>query len=171
MAAAVTRGVQVLPCVESGVAFVLRRDVPPPLRLARLRLERLEPPGRIEVVARPNEHVVADDDRRHRREVLLAERTEFTVPALFTRLRIKGDEVIVRGHEEEVVPPHSYSAVADVSPTLRLPEVVPEFVTIVRVERPRVVGRSHVEHAVHRQDGTFDLRGAGDRDAAIALTG
>ncbi len=38
----------------------------------------------------------------------------------------------------------------------RLPEVVPDFAAIERVEGPHVVGRGDVQNAVHLQDGAFD---------------
>src|SRR5262249_12148147 len=74
-------------------------------------------------------------------------------------------------YEKEIVAPHAHTAVANMGAALRLPEVVPQLVAIVGVERPRVVGRCHVEDAVHAEDGTFDLRGPGDGDAAIDLAG
>ena len=39
-----------------------------------------------------------------------------------------------------------------------LPEVVPQFAAVARIERPHVVGRRDVEHAVHLQDRALDAR-------------
>ena len=81
MTATMNRGVQVLPGVEAGVTGFLRRRVPLPLEIARLGIERLQEPWHVEVVARPHEHVVVDDHRCHRVEVLLLEAGEFLAPA------------------------------------------------------------------------------------------
>ena len=131
-----------------GIARLHRHGVEDPLPLAGLRIERLQEAGRVEVVARADEHVVADDDRRHRREVLLVEVGDLDVPALLAGPRVERDEVVVGRLEEQVVVPDRRAAVADVRAAPRLPEVVPELVAVARVERPDVVGRRHVEHAV-----------------------
>src|SRR5262249_44950632 len=49
---------------------------------------------------------------------------------------------------------------------LGLPEVVPQLVAVVRTERPHVVRRGHVEHAVHLQDRSLDAHLVGDDDVA-----
>src|SRR6202040_2611271 len=103
-------------------------------------------------------------------EVLLAERRRFLVPALLARTGVERHEVVVRRDEEEVVAPHRDAAVADVRAALRLPEVVPDLLAVVRVERPDVVGGGDVEDAVHREHRALDLGGAADGDAAVAFT-
>jgi len=112
--------------------------------------------------------VVADRHRRGRQEILLREARRFLVPALPARPRIERDEVIVRRDEVQIVAPHRRAAVADVRAALRLPEVVPQLVTVVGVERPHVVGRGDVQHVVHHQHGALHHRAA-DRDVARAF--
>ena len=82
MAAAVARRVEVLPRLEARVAGLHRHGVELPLHVAGLRIERLQVARRIEIVAGADEHVVADDDRRRRGEVLLVEAGDLLVPAL-----------------------------------------------------------------------------------------
>ena len=67
-------------------------------------------------------------------------------------LRVERDEVVVGRLEVQVVVPHRHAAAADVRAALRLPEVVPELAAVARVDRPDVVGRGDVEHAVDLQD-------------------
>ena len=169
MAAAVPRRVEALPGLEPGIARVHRHGVEPPLLRAGFRIERHQVAGRIEIVAGADDDVVADRHRRRGHEVLLAERRRFLVPALLAGPRVERHEVVVGRDEVEIVAPHRDAAVADVRAALRLPEVVPDLAAVVRVERPDVVGRRHVEDAVHRQHGALDLRRAADGDAAVAF--
>src|SRR5437016_3118429 len=105
MRAAVLRGVQIRPRVETRIARLHRDRMEFPLQLAGLRIERLEKTGRIQIVAGADEDVIADDDRRRRRKVLLREARNLLVPALLAGARVEADEVIVRRLEEHVTAP------------------------------------------------------------------
>ena len=104
--------------------------------------------------------MVVDDDRRRRQEVLLVEVRDLFVPAFLARARVERDEVVVGRDEEQIVAPHRGAAIADVRAAARPPEESPQQVPVVGVERPHVVGRSHVQHAVDREDRAFHRRGA-----------
>src|SRR5262249_28207030 len=82
---------------------------------------------------------VPNDDRRHGGEILLIEAQDFLVPALFPSASIERDQVIIGCEKEQVISPHSHTAIADVRATSRLPEVMPEFVPVACVQRPGVV--------------------------------
>ena len=88
-----------------------------------------------------NEHVIADDNRRERREILLLEIGDFDVPALLAGARIERDQIVVGRLEVEVVVPHADAAAADVRTAARFPEVVPDLMAVARVDGPRVVRR------------------------------
>ncbi len=101
--------------------------------------------------------MIVHHDGRHRREVLLREVGVDLVPAFLARLRVERHEEVVRRHEVEVVLPDAHAAVGDRRAALRAPEVVPELAAVARVERPRVVGRGHVERAVDHQRRALDV--------------
>ena len=167
--AAVPGGVEVLPRLQPRIAFVHRHRVQLPLQLAGLRIERLEKSRRVEIVAGADQHVIADDDRRHRREVLLGEAGDDLVPALLAGARVERHEIVVRRLDEQIVAPHAHAAIADVGAALRLPEVVPDLAAVARVDRPRVVGRREIEDAVDREDRASDVRRAAGDDVAAAF--
>ena len=150
--------VQVLPRVEARVARFLRRGVPLPLQIAGLRIERLQEPGHVEVVARSDQDVVVDDDRRHRVEVLLLETGQLPGPALLAGARVERDQVVVGRHEKQIVVPHPDATVSDVRPPARLPHVVPHFPPGAAVDRPGVVRCRHIQHTIDLEDRPFDLR-------------
>ena len=167
--AAVTGGVEAGPGVEARIAFLHRDGVELPLQLAGFGIERLQEAGRVEVVAGPGDDVVAGDDRRHRREVLLVERGDFLVPALLAGFRFEGDEVVVRRLHVEVVLPHPEAAVRDVGAASRFPEVVPELAAVAGVERPGVVRRGHIQRVVDEQRRAFDRSVGRDRKVSLAF--
>ena len=168
MTAAVARGVETLPRVQPRIARVHRHGVEAPLLRAGLRIERHQVAGRVEIVTGADHDVVADGHRRRRQEVLLAERHDFLVPPLLAGPGVERDEVVVRRDEVEVVAPHRDATIADVRPALGFPEVVPQLVAVVRVERPHVVGRRHIQHAVDHQHGALHTRIA-DRECRRSL--
>ena len=96
-----------------------------PLQVAGLRIERLQKSRRVQIVACSHQQVVADNHGRHRRKILLGEIGDFLVPPLFSGLRIEADQIIVRRLHVEPVALHRHSAIADVRPALRSPEIVP----------------------------------------------
>ena len=71
--AAMPRGLETRPGVETGIARLHRHGIELPLQLAGFGIVRLEEAGQIEVVAGADQHVVANDDRRHGGKVLLVE--------------------------------------------------------------------------------------------------
>ena len=170
LATAVACGLEARPRVEAGVTGIHRDGIELPLELAGLRIEGLQEAGRVEVVSGSGEHVVADDHRRHGREVLLVEIGDFDVPALLAGPRIERDQVVVRRLEVEIVVPHPHAAAADVGASLRLPVVVPELAAVARVDRPRIVRRRDVEHAADLQDRSLDVGVAASRELAAAFT-
>ncbi len=161
--AAVTRCVQTRPRVEPRVALLHRHGVELPLQFARLRIEGLQESGRIDIVARAHQDMIADHDRRGRREVALREIGDRLVPALLARLRFERHQVIVRRLHVQIVVPHAQPAIADVRAALRLPEVMPEFAPVARIYRPRVIGHREVQRAVHFQHGGLDRAAANRR--------
>ena len=158
MTAAVPGGVEILPGVEPRIARIHRHRIELPLQRTVHRIERLQEAGTVEVVARADQHVIADHERSHGREVLLLEARDLLVPALLAGLRFQTDEVVVRRLHVEPVAVHAHAAIADMRRASRLPEVVPDFVAVARIERPCVVGRRGVQDAVHHQDRPADVR-------------
>ena len=134
---------------EAGISRVHRHGVKRPFHVAAERIERREVARRVEVVSGADDDLVLDNGRRRRAEVLLAERRVFLVPALFARAGVERDEVAVGRDQVQIVTPHCGAAVADVRAALRAPEVMPQQMTIVGVQRPHVVRRRQIDHAVH----------------------
>ena len=87
---------------------------------------------------------------------LLIEIGDLDVPAFLSGLRVERDQIVVRSLEEQIVLPDPDAAVADMCRTPRLPEVVPDFAAVERVERPHIVGGRHIQSAAHLQNGAFD---------------
>ena len=136
-----------------------RRRVPAPHDVAALRIARLEIAGHVErVAADADQHLLADDDRRARREVLALDVGDLVVPALLARRRVERDEVVVGRQEEDPVAVHADAAIADVDAAARLPEVVPDLAAGARVDGPHVIGRREIQHAVDHQRRRLDRR-------------
>ena len=131
-----------------------------PLQVAGLRIERLQEPRRVDVVARPHQHVIPDHDGRRSREVALLQVGNRLVPALLAGLGIERDQVVVGRLHEQVAVPHRHAAIADVRAALGLPEVVPEFAPVDRVDRPGVIRHGDVQHAVHLEHRPLDRAAA-----------
>src|SRR2546421_6571824 len=102
--------------------------------------------------------MIADHYWCRRREVLLVEVRDLSVPALLARLRVERNEIVVRRLEEQPVAVHRHATIADVRAPARLPPVVPENMPVQRVHRPRIVGRRDVEDAVHLQNRSRQTR-------------
>ncbi len=142
------RGVEIRPGFEARIALLGRHAVEFPLPVARLRIERLQESGLVEIVAGADDNMIADDDRRGRRKILQIEIGQLLVPDLLAGLGVEtNQEVVGRFHEEAVVP-HAESAVADVRAAARLPHEMPDLVAVESVHGPRVVGRGYIEDAV-----------------------
>ena len=141
LTAAVARRVETWPRLQARIARIHRHGIKLPLQLARLGIERLQKSRSVEVVAGADEHVIADDNRRERREILLLEIGDFDVPALLAGARIERDQIVVGRLEVEVVVPHADAAAADMRAAARFPEVVPDLMAVARVDGPRVVRR------------------------------
>ena len=158
VAAAVPRGIEVRPGLQTGIALLHRHRVELPLHIAGLGIERLQISGLVEVVAGPDQDVIADDDRRGRGEILQVEIGDVFVPDFLAGLGVQANQNIVGRFHVETVVPHAEPAIADVGAAARLPDVVPDFVAVARIHRPGVVGSRDVNDAVDLQRGTFDIR-------------
>ena len=157
--AAPFRGVGVRPGFDSRFARA-RRRVPLPLQRAGFRIPRLEPAGHVGVVAAGGrEDVIADHRRRGRRIEVAAIIGLLLIPAFLARRRVERDQVLIGRVEEQVVPPHAETAVADRRTAEASPVVVPYLTARPRVERIGVVRGRQVEHAVDEQRRGLDVRG------------
>src|SRR5215831_12236893 len=121
------RCIEVFPCFEPGIPRVHRYRIELPLKIARFRIESLDESRLIKVVARTDQYVILDNNRRDRRKVLLVETQNFLVPAFLAGASVDGYQIIIGSHKEKPVAPHSGSTIADVCAALRFPEVVPQF--------------------------------------------
>ena len=83
--------------------------------------------------------------------------------------RVERDEIVVGGFEVQRVEPQRRAAVADMRAAARLPVVLPEDMAVVRVERPDIVWCGDVQHVVHHQDRSLDVRRAAGVELAGAL--
>src|SRR5207248_6544481 len=106
LTAAVARRVETWPRLQARIARIHRHGIKLPLQLARLGIERLQKSRSVEVVAGADEHVIADDNRRERREILLLEIGDFDVPALLAGPRIERDQIVVGRLAVAAVLPH-----------------------------------------------------------------
>ena len=104
---------------------------------------------------------------RHRREVLLLERRDLDVPDFLAGPRVDLHQVVVVRLHEEVVVPHADAAMAGVRAAACLPVELPEDRAVARIDRPDVVGRRRVQHAVDHEDRPANLR----RTAGVELAG
>src|SRR5262245_14712067 len=100
--------------------------------------------------------MITDDDRCHRRKILLVEVGDDLVPAFFAGPCIERDQVIVGRFQEQVVVPHSHSAIADVRAAFRLPEVVPQHASVTSVNGPCIVRSRDIEDSIDLKDRTLD---------------
>src|SRR5262249_18804873 len=157
LASSMSRRIQVLPGFEAGISRVHRDRIEFPLKVAGLGIKGLYESRLIKIVARTNQHMVANDDGGHRREILLVEAENFFVPALLAGASVERYEVIVGRDEVQIVAPHPDTAIADVRAASCLPEVMPQLVPIASIERPRVVGCGDVKYAVDLEHCTLDL--------------
>ena len=156
VAAAMFRRLQARPGLEPGIAGILRRRVPGPLHLTGVGVVGLHEAWCVEVVARADEHVVVDDDRRRGREVLRVQLGDLLGPALFAGPAVEADQVVVRCRHVEPLLPHAHAPVAGVRAAQRLPDVVPEQAPVARIDRPGVVERRDIELAVDGDRRTDD---------------
>src|SRR6185503_14787670 len=147
LSAAVARRVETWPGLDARIARIHRHRIENPLTLAGFRIVRLQVSGCVEIVTGADDHVIANDDRSHRREVLLIERRDLDMPHFFAGARIDLDqEVVVRLHEE-VVAPHADATMARVRSATRLPIELPENRPVARIDGPEIVRRRRVEDA------------------------
>ncbi len=156
-AAAVPRHLLVRPRFRPRIAFLLRDDVPPPLQLAGFRIARVEIAGDVEVVAADaDDDVILDDHRRDRPVIELIQIGDRLVPALGAVLDVQADEIVVGRFEIQPVAQDGDAAIGEMIAARRLPEVVPDLAARPRIDRPRVIRRGEVEHAVDLQRRRLD---------------
>ena len=158
MPAAVPRRVEAGPGVQSRIAGIHRHHVQLPLQLPGLGVVRLKKARRIQIVTGADDDMVVNDDRGGRREVLLLEVGNLDVPFLLAGLGVEGDQIVIRRLEVQRVVAECRAAVADVRAASGLPVVLPADTAVVRVECPDIVWCGHVQHFVHHQDGSLDVR-------------
>src|SRR5205807_3203631 len=132
------RRVQARPGVEPRIPLLHRYRVELPLQIPALRIEGLQKSRCVQIVTRPHQYMIADHYWCRRREVLLVEVRDLSVPALLARLRVERNEIVVRRLEEQPVAVHRHATIADVRAPARLPPVVPENVPVQRLHRPRI---------------------------------
>src|SRR4026209_152308 len=101
--ATISRRVQTAPAVRARVAGLHRDGVELPAQLAIAWIERLQESRRIEIVARSDDDMVANDHGRRRREILVLERCDHRVPAFLAGAGVQTDEIVVRSLEEQPV--------------------------------------------------------------------
>src|SRR5207249_451426 len=89
LTSAMARRVETGPRLQARITRIHRHGIKLPLQLARLGIERLQKSRRVEIVAGADKHVIADDNRRERREILLLEIGNLDVPALLAGARIE----------------------------------------------------------------------------------
>ena len=162
------RGVEARPRLETRIAGILWGRVQDPLELAGARIEGLEERRRVEIVTRADEHMIADDHRRVRREVLLIERCDLVLPDFLARLRIQAHDPVVMELEVNIVVPHAQAARLQARAATRLPVVVPQQRAIARVDRVHIVRTRGVNDAVDEQNPATEASGVAT--VCIAIT-
>ena len=100
--------------------------------------------------------MVADHDGRWRRKISLVHVRDHFVPTLLTCFCVERYKVIIRRFHEQVVVPHSQTAIADMRAAFGFPEVMPELVAIARVQRPSVIRHCEIQGAIDLKNGRFD---------------
>ncbi len=136
-----------------------RRAVEHPLRLAGLGVERLERAGQIVEVARHADDQVIADERAARWSTRSpsSQSAIIDVPLDLAVLRVERDQVRVRRRQEDRVLVNRRAAVADVEALVGVRiRVAPDLARRPRVDRPDVVGRRDVEHAVDQDRRGLD---------------
>jgi hypothetical protein len=119
-AAAMPHGFGVWPGFGPG-GTGLRRGIPSPLHGAGLGVARFQESGHIQRVATDaDNHMITDDQRSGRGEVLLLDVGDGAAPADFAGARVERNQVVVRGLEEEPIP---------IDPSPRLPMWMPPAVS------------------------------------------
>ena len=144
--------IQVMPPVVAFGRAAGRSAVPAPLRLAGLGVDGFEKAGEvIEIARNADQHVIANDQRRHRGPVAALRIGHGDVPAHRAVLRVQADQVRVRRHEVEPFAVHRNAAGADVEALVLRVGVVPDLVSGARIDRVDIVGRGEVDDAIHQQ--------------------
>ena len=151
-----TRGFKIGPGIEAGISGIHRDGVELPLQLSGFRIERLQESGRIDVVSGTDQQMIVDNDRRHRRKVLLIEVRDLHVPAFHAGPGIERHQVIIGRFEIEIVVPDADAAIGDVRGAARLPVVVPDLVSVAGIEHPDVVGRRDIQMVIDHENAAFD---------------
>ena len=134
----------------------LRLRIPAPLNRARFRIPRLQESRNVGHISRDaHHHVIANHQRRHRREVSQRDVGQLHLPSLLAVLRVQADKKSIRRFEIEPVAPHADAAIADVIAAVRLVGVVPDLAAGSRIHRPHIIGHAEIEHAVHLERRRF----------------
>ena len=112
-ASAVFHRVLVRPRFRTGVAHLLRHDVPAPLHFARDRIVRLDVSGSVQIVAADAcNHMIFDDHRRGGPELIqIANRF---APAFLAVFQIQRNQIAIRRFDIKRIAQNAYAAIADV---------------------------------------------------------
>ena len=102
--------------------------------------------------------MVADNNRRHGGEILQIERSNLLLPYLLAGFGIQTNQEIVGRFKEHTIMPDPNAAIANMRAAPRLPDVMPQLMSVARIERPGVVGGSDVERSVDHKYGAANIR-------------
>ena len=137
-----------------------RRAVERPLQRARFGIEGLEDAGEIvEVAGYADDQVIPDDERRIRGPVAAPCVGDFDVPSHTPGARIERHQMRVGRRQVHEIAPHGGAAVADLEPFVRRIAVTPDLTARAPIDRPQVVRRCQVDHAVDQDRRCLDLLG------------
>src|SRR3954463_4358624 len=130
----------VRPRLRSGIAFLLRDGVPPPLQFTGFRIASVEITGDVEVVsADADNDVILDDNRRRRAVVELIQIRDGLMPAFGTVLDVEADEIVVWRFEVQRLPQNGNTPIRQVIATRRFPQVVPDLSTASCIDGPGMI--------------------------------
>src|SRR6185436_7536723 len=96
--------------------------------------EGLKRRGHIEVVARADQHVIANDHGGAGDPVVFIEGSYFLLPDFLAGGGVETEKPVILLAEVEAVIPHGKTSVAETVAGAYLPEVVPEELTVMRVD-------------------------------------
>ena len=129
-----------------------------PLQVAVLRIERLQDTRQIVEVARhPHEQVVLHQQRRVGRPIALAGVGDLDPPFHRAVRRVQRHQIAVGRRQVDQVLVDGDAAMPDVEGLVVRIGVGPQLASAARVDRPHVVRRRHVHHAVDEDRARLDL--------------
>src|SRR5262245_30367396 len=100
--------------------------------------------------------MIFDDHWRGGPEKELIQIANRFAPAFLAVLQIQRDQIAIRRFDIKRIAQNAYAAIADVDASLRFPDVMPDFASRARVNRPDVIGYREIHHAVDDQRRSFN---------------